>query len=130
MLLAAGSCPEQFVAPGCRYGPSSVSSGLPGGDPSFLLVPPIEQFRSNYVFLTPDKYDFDFVRIIAPPEAVIVFDNQDSIAYISQAFQGGQQAGVVTRVQTNGWLIQDIKHTHQAGTDLGRQTDALGFTTR
>jgi hypothetical protein len=51
-----------------------VPRGLPGGDPSTLIVPPLEQFRTNYVFLTPDQYAFDFVRIIAPEGATIVFD--------------------------------------------------------
>lgn len=53
---------------------ASVPSGLPGGDPSMLIVPPLEQLRSTYVFLTPDKYSFDFVRIFAPADASIVFD--------------------------------------------------------
>jgi hypothetical protein len=56
-----------------------VPRGLPGGDPSTLIVPPVEQFRSNYVFLTPDQYAFDFVRIVAPKGATIVFDG----AYLS-----------------------------------------------
>ena len=30
---------------------------------------PIEQFRPDYVFLTPDKYAFDFIVVIAPPGA-------------------------------------------------------------
>jgi len=55
---------------------AGVPRGLPGGDPSFLVVPPIEQFRRNYVFLTPDKYSFDFIRIIAPPDTDIVLDGQ------------------------------------------------------
>ena len=55
---------------------AGVPSGLPGGDPSLVVVPPLEQFRSSYVFLTPDKYSFDFVRIVAEPEAVIVFDGR------------------------------------------------------
>ncbi len=55
---------------------AGVPSALPGGDPSMLVIPPIEQFRSTYVFLTPDKYAFDFVRIAAPEHAVIVFDGQ------------------------------------------------------
>lgn len=55
---------------------AGVPRGLPGGDPSLLIVPPIEQFRSTYVFLTPDKYSFDFIRIVAPPDAVIVFDGR------------------------------------------------------
>ncbi len=55
---------------------ANVPTGLPGGDPSLVIVPPIEQFRSSYVFLTPDKYSFDFVRIIAPRGATVVFDGR------------------------------------------------------
>ena len=55
---------------------AGVPRGLPGGDPSFLVVPPVEQYRPGYVFLTPDKYRFDFVRVIAPPDAYIVFDGR------------------------------------------------------
>lgn len=53
---------------------SGVPRGLPGGDPSLLVIPPIEQFRQTYVFLTPDKYSFDFIRIVAPKDAVIELD--------------------------------------------------------
>jgi hypothetical protein len=53
---------------------AGVSDQLPGGDPSTLIVPPIEQYRSTYVFLTPDQYAFDFVRIAAPEGATVVFD--------------------------------------------------------
>jgi hypothetical protein len=56
---------------------AAVPRGLPGGDPSLLVMPPIEQFRSTYVFLTPDKYAFDFVRVIASLDAEIVMDNED-----------------------------------------------------
>ncbi len=56
---------------------AGIPRGLPGGDPSLLVVPPVEQFRASYVFLTPDKYSFDFVRIIAPPGATLIFDGQD-----------------------------------------------------
>ena len=53
-----------------------VPRGLPGGDPSLVIVPPIEQYRSDYNFLTPDKYAFDFIIVNAPPEASIVLDGQ------------------------------------------------------
>ncbi len=53
-----------------------VPSGLPGGDPSFMIIPPVEQFRRTYVFLTPDKYAFDFIRIIAPPDTDMLFDGR------------------------------------------------------
>jgi hypothetical protein len=51
-----------------------VPYGMPGGDPSFILLPPIEQYRSDYVFLTPDKYSFDFVVAIAPVGASVALD--------------------------------------------------------
>jgi hypothetical protein len=53
---------------------SYVRRGLPGGDPSLIVVPPMEQYRKQYVFLTPDKYMFDFISIAAPREAHVVLD--------------------------------------------------------
>jgi hypothetical protein len=53
-----------------------IPRGLPGGDPSFVILPPVEQYRSDYIFLTPDKYAFDFVVIVAPPGASVVLDGQ------------------------------------------------------
>ncbi len=57
---------------------SQEAAGIPrnyaGGDPSLLIVPPIEQFRADYVFLTPDKYMFDFVTVIVPKDTEILFD--------------------------------------------------------
>jgi hypothetical protein len=55
---------------------AGIPRGLPGGDPSFMVVPPYEQFRDSYVFLTPDKYSFDFIRVIAPKGAAVVFDGE------------------------------------------------------
>lgn len=57
---------------------AGVPGRLPGGDPSLLVVPPIEQFRSNYVFLTPDKYSFDFLRIVAPTGVRVRLDLADA----------------------------------------------------
>lgn len=48
---------------------------LPGGDPSFIMIPPIQQWRQNYVFLTPDQYAFDFVTIVAKPTAQVTLDD-------------------------------------------------------
>ncbi|MDI1449224.1 IgGFc-binding protein [Polyangium sp. 6x1] len=45
---------------------AGVRRGLPGGDPSLLIVPPLEQARPDYVFLTPDKYAFDYISIVVP----------------------------------------------------------------
>jgi len=53
---------------------AGIPRGLPGGDPSLLIVPPIEQFRADYVFLTPDKYAFDFLTVLAPKGTTLLFD--------------------------------------------------------
>lgn len=36
------------------------------GDPAFLLAIPSAQWRTEYVFLTPDKYRFNYVSVAAP----------------------------------------------------------------
>jgi hypothetical protein len=48
---------------------------LPGGDPALIMVPPIEQWRTDYVFLTPTKYAFDFVQMTARPDVRVFLDN-------------------------------------------------------
>ena len=53
---------------------AGVPRGLPGGDPSLTYVPPVEQWRADYVFLTPDKYAFDFVVVTAPFAAKVYLD--------------------------------------------------------
>jgi hypothetical protein len=53
---------------------AGIARGLPGGDPSLLVVPPVEQWRSDYVFLTPDKYAFDFVTVISEPGTEVRLD--------------------------------------------------------
>ncbi len=45
------------------------------GDPAFILAVPEEQYRNDFVFLAPDKYQFDFVSMIAPTDAQVFFDD-------------------------------------------------------
>jgi hypothetical protein len=74
-FLADSTEPIHVVQIDASQDAANVPRALPGGDPSLLVVPPREQFRSTYVFLTPDKYAFDFVTVVAPPEAFIELDN-------------------------------------------------------
>ncbi len=53
---------------------AGVVRGLPGGDPSLTFVPPTEQWRNDYILLTPDKYAFDFLVITAPFGATVYVD--------------------------------------------------------
>ncbi|MEA2749888.1 MAG: hypothetical protein QOI41_4031 [Myxococcales bacterium] len=53
---------------------AGVVRGLPGGDPSLTFVPALEQWRNEYVLLTPDKYAFDFLVLTAPFGAQVFVD--------------------------------------------------------
>jgi len=61
--------------------PSQEAVGIindyPGGDPAIIAVPPVEQYRQEYVFLTPSLYAFDFVTVVAPREATVILDDLD-----------------------------------------------------
>lgn len=74
-FLAEASRPVHVVQVMASQDAANIPREMPGGDPSLLVVPPREQFRSDYVFLTPDKYAFDFVTIVAPPDATISLDD-------------------------------------------------------
>jgi hypothetical protein len=88
---------------------AGIPSGLPGGDPSFIIIPPIEQYRAQYVFLTPDRYSFDFLRIMAPRGARIMLDTEPLTAVpgcgleagtpLEQVLEGGPFAYDVFRCQ-------------------------------
>ncbi len=60
-----------------QNGGSVTRPGYPGGDPSLIFIPPLEQWRSDYVFLTPDKYAFDFVVVVAPAGVSVLLDNAE-----------------------------------------------------
>lgn len=53
---------------------TGIPSQYPGGDPSLVIIPRTEQYRRDYVFLTPDTYAFNFVEIVAQKDANIVLD--------------------------------------------------------
>lgn len=44
------------------------------GDPAQSLSTAVEQFRTKYVFLTPDDYDVSFVDVIQPMDASVMID--------------------------------------------------------
>jgi hypothetical protein len=56
--------------------PSTLPGGErpPGGDPSMIWVPPVEQWRDRYLFLVPNKYAFDTILIAAPASAHLIYD--------------------------------------------------------
>ena len=69
----------------------------PIGDPAFILAVPAEQFRDEYVFLTPNAYKEDYVNIIAPADAFVTLGNQQLAA--NQFTKIDQSDFMVARVQ-------------------------------
>jgi len=57
----------------------------PLGDPSLTLIPPIRQFRRDYVFLTPLDYAHDYVVIMAPVGTTVTLDGSQVTAPNFQA---------------------------------------------
>jgi len=69
----------QFPASQQTTGIPSTIGGMraPGGDPAYITVPPVQQWRDHYLFLVPNRYDFDFLLIAAPASASITYDGLD-----------------------------------------------------
>ena len=51
--------------------------------------------------------------------------NDQAVAKIPEVFEGIQQFIIISLMQADTWLIQDIAYTHKSGSDLGCQTDSL-----
>ena len=60
---------------GQNYSPGDQS--MTPDDPAMALSVPIEQFRKQYTFLTPDTYTFNYVNVAAPADLVVTLDGKD-----------------------------------------------------
>jgi hypothetical protein len=78
--------------------PSQMAVGIPsrypGGDPSIIAVPPSEQFRREYVFLTPDKYAFDFVTIMTSSRSRVLLDGVELTELLGDKVSSGPACSV------------------------------------
>ncbi len=59
---------------------------------------------------------------------LVVFDDEHRVAEIAQAGQGRDQLRVVTLVEPDRRLVEDVQDAHERRADLGREPDALGLT--
>jgi hypothetical protein len=113
---------EQAPDPNVNGVPQPGDAGI--GDPAFILLVPVEQFRKDYVFLAPNKYELDYVTIIAPDGAKVWFDcneikpqdieaNCDPIDFDEfELFGMGEYA-------THKFSISDGVHSIYSDTDVG-----------
>jgi len=76
LLFSAGGLPVAVL----QTLPSQEAVGIPnfypGGDPAIIAVPPVEQYRQDYVFLTPDQYAFDFITVTSQRDTAIRLDGE------------------------------------------------------
>lgn len=85
-----------------------IPSGYPGGDPAIVAVPPADQYRREYVFLTPSLYAFDFITITAPREARVLLDEIDIRDWMNEGkCESGPADGVMRRMgdPPPEWLV-------------------------
>ena len=61
---------------------------------------------------------------------LVMFDDDQRVAEVAQMMQCADQPFVVTLMQADGWFVQHIHDAHQAGADLGGQSDALRLAAR
>ena len=65
-----------------------------------------------------------------PDGLLVVLDDDQRVAEVLEPDQGLDQPLVVALVEPDRRLVEDVEDAHQAGTDLGGQTDALRLATR
>ena len=63
--------------------------------------------------------------IRAPDGLLVVLDHQHRVAQVAQALECLKQLLVVAGVQADAWLVENVQHTNQPGTDLRGQPDPL-----
>jgi len=58
----------------------------------------------------------------------VMLDDNDRIAKVAQRLQRVDEFDVVTLMQTNAWLIENIQYSDELGANLRCKPDALAFT--
>jgi hypothetical protein len=69
-FLAAQDAPDPNVS-------AKGANDAETGDPTFMLAVPVEQFRTEYVFLAPDKYAFDAINLVVPAGVPVFLDGTE-----------------------------------------------------
>lgn len=113
---------------------AGVARALPGGDPSLTFVPPTEQWRNDYVLLTPDKYAFDFLVVTAPFGASVFIDGASVDGRVCSIVpadgldataRGGADPSMVTYRCQLSFPVVDPSKSGAAAVSAGRQNDGV-----
>jgi len=103
------------------------------GDPAMFLIPPVEQFRYDYVFLTPSTYKDDYINILAKSKNLEIYLDDERINNTGFEQIGGINAYVLSmkiedgthKITSNGRIglivygyDKYVSYAYPAGLDL------------
>lgn len=99
--IAVGHFMQSQDAPG----PGAQQGDAATGDPAYLLAIPVEQWRSDYVFLTPGKYSTNWISIAAPVHRSCV----QGSANAGKPCAGDDECAATGRSPTVGQCADDVQ---------------------
>jgi hypothetical protein len=65
-----------MISEECRSGDTEYHTENCPGDPAMMLIPPTEQFRKDYIFLTPGSYEENFATIVFKDETEVTLNEE------------------------------------------------------
>ena len=81
------------------------------GDPAMILSAPVEQFRDDYIFLTPPNYANDSITVIAPTGTSVTLDGTAITGFVETSAGSGWSVKALT--------VTDGVHRLQADAPVG-----------
>ena len=80
------------------------------GDPSFAIVPPVDQLRAEYLFNTPPTYANNYVTVAAPASAELMLDGV-AVDYVAMGDPSRQPylAEPPTPIGDSSWVRLTIR---------------------
>jgi hypothetical protein len=94
------------------------------GDPSQSMIASVEQYRTKYVFLAPNDYDYNYIDVIAPSGADLVLDGATVDWGAKSSIADGYDVWRVGLVSSGSGA-----HTLESSTEVGLQVLGYGLYT-